>query len=649
MATKDPFLIIRTILGIISIVAFIRPAWPQVSGVVTDHITGIPISDALVTLQTTSTRAKTSQDGRFNLSDATGTDMVIVGAKQGYYNHSIVVTAPADTVVILLQPVPQDNNTDYEPINPNVCRKCHPSQYLQWAGSPMAKAGINTWLYDIYSGDGTVGGIGGFVYKRDSEYAASNPASECGACHQPEPWMANPFTPIDPVNQISTGATHGISCEVCHKMARIDVDKPNYPGIYPGVVTMTRPDSGSHQVEYGVLGDSDFDLSPSVMRSSYQPQLTAEVCAACHQDKNDPDEDGDFEAANGIISEPTYLEWLASPYGDPTSPLYATCVDCHMPSYGVTTVCQGDYDPPIRNPETIRSHRIEGTTPTFLENAVTMTVRGRVVGNTIETKIFILNDKTGHHVPDGVTIRNMILLVEAWRSRDGLPLTNIGTQVVDELGGVGNPDQGYYAGLPGKLFAKVNHDSRGHGPTFFTDATGIQWDNRIPALATDSTFYVFEIPNNTDTYHIRARLIYRRAFRFLVDAKSWTEDGHGTPLEDVQAPYFGHLMEEEEWISKPEVIEIPELFQVYQNYPNPFNSVTTIRYDLSEDAQTVLIIYNSLGQEVRTLVNEYQVAGHKSVSWNGRNNSGKEVSSGTYIYRVQTRDKIQRMKMSRVR
>ena len=97
--------------------------------------------------------------------------------------------------------------------------------------------------------------------------------------------------------------------------------------------------------------------------------------------------------------------------------------------------------------------------------------------------------------------------------------------------------------MPGKFYAKVNHDASLQGPTFSTDATGIQFDNRIPALGTDMTNYTFSIPGGSGTIHVRARLIYRRAFRFLVDAKSWTQDGHGNPLEDMTNPHYGHLME----------------------------------------------------------------------------------------------------------
>jgi len=60
------------------------------------------------------------------------------------------------------------------------------------------------------------------------------------------------------------------------------------------------------------------------------------------------------------------------------------------------------------------------------------------------------------------------------------------------------------------------------------------------------TNYSFQLPNHQANIKVRARLIYRKAFRFLVDAKSWTEDGHGNPLADVLAPHFGHLMESNE-------------------------------------------------------------------------------------------------------
>jgi hypothetical protein len=79
---------------------------------------------------------------------------------------------------------------------------------------------------------------------------------------------------------------------------------------------------------------------------------------------------------------------------------------------------------------------------------------------------------------------------------------------------------------------------------------------------------------------------------------------------------------------------IPERFELFQNHPNPFNPETQIRYDLPVSGHVKLSIYNVLGQRVRILVDEMQDAGHKSVIWDGRDNSGQEVASGIYFYKI---------------
>jgi hypothetical protein len=78
----------------------------------------------------------------------------------------------------------------------------------------------------------------------------------------------------------------------------------------------------------------------------------------------------------------------------------------------------------------------------------------------------------------------------------------------------------------------------------------------------------------------------------------------------------------------------PVATKLMGNYPNPFNPSTSINYALSEDGFVSLKIYNTLGEEVVTLVNEYQVAGTRSAVWNGRNEAGVSVASGIYIYRL---------------
>jgi hypothetical protein len=91
--------------------------------------------------------------------------------------------------------------------------------------------------------------------------------------------------------------------------------------------------------------------------------------------------------------------------------------------------------------------------------------------------------------------------------------------------------------------------------------------------------------------------------------------------------------------------EIPAAFSLAQNYPNPFNPVTTIEYTLSGHSNVLLKIYNLIGQEIITLVDETQNSGIHSVVWDGRDRSGQVVSSGIYIYRLQAGTDVQSRKM----
>jgi hypothetical protein len=79
---------------------------------------------------------------------------------------------------------------------------------------------------------------------------------------------------------------------------------------------------------------------------------------------------------------------------------------------------------------------------------------------------------------------------------------------------------------------------------------------------------------------------------------------------------------------------IPTVYHLDQNYPNPFNPSTVIQYGLPSEATVTLRVFNVIGQEVATLVNEQQKAGYYSVTWDGRNKLGSQVASGVYFFRI---------------
>jgi hypothetical protein len=78
--------------------------------------------------------------------------------------------------------------------------------------------------------------------------------------------------------------------------------------------------------------------------------------------------------------------------------------------------------------------------------------------------------------------------------------------------------------------------------------------------------------------------------------------------------------------------DIPSKFSL-GNYPNPFNPSTTIRYDLPKDAGVKMDIYDVMGRKVRTLMDGSRSAGSYSVVWNSRDDHGRDVASGVYLYR----------------
>ncbi len=91
---------------------------------------------------------------------------------------------------------------------------------------------------------------------------------------------------------------------------------------------------------------------------------------------------------------------------------------------------------------------------------------------------------------------------------------------------------------------------------------------------------------------------------------------------------------------------VPNSYSLEANYPNPFNPSTTIKYVLAKSGQTTLKIYNLIGKEIRTLVNENQSAGEYFTMWDSKDNFGKTVASGVYILTLLSGDYKQSQRMT---
>lgn len=86
-------------------------------------------------------------------------------------------------------------------------------------------------------------------------------------------------------------------------------------------------------------------------------------------------------------------------------------------------------------------------------------------------------------------------------------------------------------------------------------------------------------------------------------------------------------------------------YRLFPNYPNPFNPSTTIEYSVQRSGKVQIRIYDTLGQLLRVVVDEVKLIGEYSVSWDGKDDSGRAVATGTYFYQFQIGEFISTKKM----
>jgi hypothetical protein len=193
-----------------------------------------------------------------------------------------------------------------------------------------------------------------------------------------------------------------------------------------------------------------------------------------------------------------------------------------MPPRGVKYFALPEKGGLERDPNTIFSHQMPGALDKdLLSNAVTMKVNIKRVRKVIKISVTIVNDLTGHHVPTDSPLRHMILLVRA--KKDGGQLLEIlDGPKLPEWCGVGDVSKGYYAGLPGKVFAKVLEEkwTRIVPTAAYWNPTRVVQDNRLAAFAQNTSTYSFSA-DTPGSVTVDVSLLYRRAYKKLMDLKGW--------------------------------------------------------------------------------------------------------------------------------
>ena len=176
---------------------------------------------------------------------------------------------------------------------------------------------------------------------------------------------------------------------------------------------------------------------------------------------------------------------------------------------------------------------------------------------------------------------------------------------------------------------------RGH--YFEVDSAGsLVWDYVNPVVNTGPLYQGQEIPTQGSAQNSTLN----RTFRV-----------HRYPTDYLG--FAGHNLEPtgpiELYMNTHDLTYLPDKHSLHQNYPNPLNPETIIPYDLPENIFVNITIYDLLGRQVKTLVNQVQNAGFNSIQWNATNDYGEPVSAGIYLYQIQAGTFYQTRKMALLR
>lgn len=512
-----------------------------------------PVSDAVVRVHLTGISTVSLEDGSFSLPEVTYTEALTVTAwAEGHQIGGTVATDLSLPIEITLIRHYTGDNLRYDWFFYNdtntsdSCAPCH-TAYEEWKADAHSQSAVNPRFVSIYEGTDVHGNNSEVTYDTSGRLVPPedgldyygpgykldypNRSGNCASCHNPvasklEPsntcgwsgchteWTAQ-FSEKVPAGITPVGldgiAAEGVPCDFCHKIGEVILDpETQLPySAYPGISSMRlfRPE-GDDQLFFGTLDDV-------MRRVTYLPLLEESAyCAPCHYGVFGGVA-GSHNIVSGVEVYNSYGEWLESDWNDPE--LGATCQDCHMPrsedDYYVFPEMGGyhrDYKP-------VSNHLMRGVNDLdLMQNSVTMETQAEIAGEELIVTVKITNDKTGHHVPTGVPYRHMILLVTVEDV--------VGETIPLKSGPVLPGWIGDYQGVPGTYFAKILRDDwTGEYPTaaYWRDISLFE-DTRIAAFETAVNNFVFEAESEGH-YQVHVQLLYRRAFKQLMDWKGWDD------------------------------------------------------------------------------------------------------------------------------
>ncbi|HEB67310.1 MAG TPA: hypothetical protein ENI93_05125 [Gammaproteobacteria bacterium] len=396
--------------------------------------------------------------------------------------------------------------------DPKYCGSCHKRIYKEWSQSLMGQDLNNPIVYQFYTGTNPQGKKDGLGFQP----MMHGKKGDCADCHVPELVLEKHAKgkEVDLGIAMKKKLDYGISCHFCHSVADVDIRKDS-DGRYHTRIFETAK-LGPPGTFHGPRADAMAPVHGSKQSEVFKQ---SRFCAMCHLNQEK------------FLSISQYDDWKQAYESGKTD---KTCQECHMPllpgKHKLATV-EG-----LDTPERVtRAHSFVGAHDlAMLRKALTLDLKPRIKDGKLVVETTVENVGAGHKVPGSGPIRNVILKIDA-TDASGKPLKYVGDKrgLLPPLAGFGNPKTGKrdandWGGMPGKMYAKVYRSKpipkMGNKPMvgvggFLADA--VVFDTALKPKEPDHARFVFALPENRGAIHVKARLVYRDAFKPLSDRKGW--------------------------------------------------------------------------------------------------------------------------------
>jgi subtilisin-like proprotein convertase family protein len=294
-------------------------------------------------------------------------------------------------------------------------------------------------------------------------------------------------------------------------------------------------------------------------------------------------------------------------------------------------------------------------------NLYTFTVPGQPTGSCI-SYYFAAQDSTGNYLvtspnggsgvnPPGTTPPPNVFTYYVW---SGSSYTSNNQIETIDLGSVYDTIHVSQGGIVEEIHLNLNINHQNDGDIFISlikqgsstvtvsQFNGENGQNYTNTTFSDSASILITQGSPPFTGYFRPQALFNSAFRGRTMAGNWI-----LRIYDRRAGNTGTLLN---WTlhikySTPIAVKnegklLPEKFVLYQNYPNPFNPVTIIKYNIPRANYVSLVIYDVLGREIKTLVNQFQQPGTYSLSWDA-----SSYANGVYFYRLSSEEYSETKKM----